>query len=343
MHLKQTLLAILALCFCVTSSWAQAQLTEPVAISSTNVEAQQTAAGAMPDVSQAQSMGQPLAQVTSVPAQPTVEGTPAPVQAAQPAGPIVPFQLTDVEQQFVDQILQMWETRSKEVKTFQSDFVRLEYEPVWGPADKPMIQSKGVLSYSKPDKGSFKITEIERWVQKDPATPGGYEKQKEEVGEHWVCDGKAIYQYKHENKQLVVTPIPENMRGQSIVDGPLPFLFGAEAAKLKQRYWIRSKESNPATIWLEAYPKTQADAANYHHVDVMLDRKTMMPSAIQIHKPTGHSSDVYTFKDPKVNSAFEALFGGVFNAPRTPFGWTRVVEDLPSAPQATQPAGTQIK
>jgi TIGR03009 family protein len=344
MHLKRYLLALLASCSCVTFSWGQAELSAPVAIPAANAAAQETAgtAGTMADVSQTQSMGQPLAQVTSVPAQPPVEGA-APVPPAQQAGPNVPFQLTDVEQQFVDQILQMWELQSKEVKTFQSAFVRLEYEPVWGPADKALVQSKGQLSYSKPDKGSFKIDHIERWVQKDPAKPGQYEEQKSEVGEHWVCDGKAIYQYNHENKQLVVSPLPEEMRGQSIVDGPLPFLFGAEAAKLKQRYSIRSRESTEKTIWLEAFPRNQADAANYHHVDVMLDRKTMMPSAIQIHKPNGHSSDVYTFQEPKINSAFEALFGGVFSSPRTPFGWTRVVEEMPVAPQATQPVSTQIK
>jgi TIGR03009 family protein len=133
------------------------------------------------------------------------------------------------------------------------------------------------------------------------------------------------------------------MRGQSIVDGPLPFLFGAEAAKLKQRYWIRSRESTEKTIWLEAFPRNQADAANYHHVDVMLDRKTMMPSAIQVHMPNGRNTAVYTFQNPKVNNALGALLGAVFNAPRTPLGWTRVVEEMPVAPQATQPAGTQIK
>jgi TIGR03009 family protein len=344
MHLKRYLLALLASCSCVTFSWGQAELSAPVAIPTANAAAQETAgtAGTMADVSQTQSMGQPLAQVTSVPAQPPVEGA-APAPPAQQAGPNVPFQLNAVEQQFVDQILQMWETQSKEVKTYERPFVRLEYDPVFGPADKPMIQSKGVLSYSKPDKGSFEITEIERWVQKDPATPGGYEKQKNEVGEHWVCDGKAIYEYKHDKKQLVVSALPEQMRGQSIVDGPLPFLFGAEAAKLKQRYWIRSRESTEKTIWLEAFPRNQADAANYHHVDVMLDRKTMMPSAIQVHMPNGRNTAVYTFQNPKVNNALNALLGSVFSSPRTPFGWTRVVEEMPVAPQATQPAGTQIK
>lgn len=267
-----------------------------------------------------------------------------PTPPTQPAALGPPFQLSDTDQAYVDQILQMWENTSKDIKTFDSAFERWEYDPVFGPADVPFIKSRGQLSYSKPDKGSFKITDIQRYVQKDPNKPGTYEPQKEEVGEHWVCDGKAIYEYKHDKKQLVVSALPEQMRGQSIVDGPLPFLFGAEAAKLKARYWIRCKQSNAAEIWLEAYPRTQEDAANYHHVDVMLNRKTMMPAAIQVHMPNGRNRAVYMFNDkPTVNGALDALFGTLFASPRTPLGWTRVVEQLPTAPQATQPTATQLK
>ena len=296
-----------------------------------------------PDFSRMATLGAPLAQVTSVPPQPSIAGTtPTPNPQSLPAGP--PFQLTETDQAYVDQILQMWENTSKEIRTYDSAFERWEYDPVFGPAEVPAIKSKGQLSYSKPDKGSFKIAEIERYVQKDPNKPGAYEPQKQEVGEHWVCDGKAIYEYKHDKKQLVVSALPEEMRGQSIVDGPLPFLFGAEAEKLKSRYWIRCKKSDAAEIWLEAYPRTQEDAANYHHVDVMLNRKTMMPKAIQVHMPNGRNRSVYMFDDkPTVNGALDALFGNLFNSPRTPLGWTRVVEELPTAPQANQPGSTQLK
>ena len=76
----------------------------------------------------------------------------------------------------------------------------------------------------------------------------------------------------------------------------------------------------------------------------MLDRKTMMPSAIQVHMPNGRNRSVYMFNEkPNVNGAFDALFGSLFSSPRTPLGWTRVVEELPTAPQATQPATTQLK
>ncbi len=341
MHLKQHIFALLlATSFSVTAI-AQTQYSPPL----TTPTAQQpiaTAVAQTPNISQAQTMGAPLAQVASVPAQPPAEGT-TPTPPAQPAPMGPPFQLSDVEQQFVDQILQMWENKSKDVKTFDCKFNRWEYDPVFGPANDPAIKSQGQLSYSKPDKGSFKISEIERYVKKDETSPGVYEAQKQEVGEHWVCDGKAIFEYKHDKKQLVVQPLPEEMRGQSIVDGPLPFLFGAEADKLKQRYWIRSLKSDEGTIWLEAYPRLQADAANYHHVDIMLNRKTMMPSAIQMHMPNGRNRSVYMFEQPTVNGTLDALFGSLFSSPRTPLGWTRVVEEMPSAPQATQPATTQLK
>ena len=290
-----------------------------------------------------EALGQPLAQVALVPDQ---TGQPnAAVAPQNPAG--APFQLSAVEQQFVDQILQMWEDESAKTKTFDCKFERWEYDPVFGPGnDTPSIKSYGQLTYSKPDKGSFKINEIHRYVQQDKDQPGEYILQKHEVGEHWVCDGKAVYEYKHDKKQLVVQALPPELRGKAIVDGPLPFLFGAEAKKLKARYWIRTKQSDAATIWLEAYPRSQADAANYHHVEVMLERKTMTPTAIQVHMPNQRSRAVYMFQDPTVNGKLNQLFGLIFNAPRTPLGWKRVVQEappnLPPGPQAAKPqAATQ--
>lgn len=345
MHFKLHLLASLALAIGSTSPvFAQSQDLPDFSYRSAESAIAAGSLGVVPDVSKAQTLGAPLAQVTSVPAAPPTGGTPPTPPVQQPAALGPPFQLNDTDQAYVDQILQMWENTSKEIKTFDSPFERWEYDPVFGPTGVPAIKSRGQLSYSKPDKGSFKINDVERYVQKDPKQPGTYEPQKQEVGEHWVCDGKAIYQYNHEKKQLVVSPLPEHMRGQSIVDGPLPFLFGAEAAKLKARYWIRCKESTEKQIWLEAYPRTQEDAANYHHVDVMLNRKTMMPAAIQVHLPNGRSSSVYMFNEkPSVNGALDALFGSLFSSPRTPLGWTRVVEELPTAPQAAQLGNTQLK
>ncbi len=296
----------------------------------------------LPPTSQTQTLEQrPDAQIASLPA-----SSGAPQTTATPlhfAGP--PFQLNSVEQQFVDQILQMWETESAKIQTFDCQFERWEYDLVFGPGNTiPSIKSKGQLSYAKPDKGSFKITEIRIWQKQNPqqgaAEPDDWILQEKKVGEHWVCDGKAIHEYNHADKLLIVQPLPPGMRGQAIVDGPLPFLFGAEAEKLKHRYWIRSTASDATSIQLEAYPRWQADAANYYRVDVMLDRKKMMPTAIQVHMPNGKKRAVYMFQDSTVNGTLNALFGNLFNAPRTPLGWKRVVQELPANPPQ-QPPGSQ--
>jgi len=296
----------------------------------------------VPQFNKAPTVGVPLAQVASVPSLPEQ----VPVVPAQRGliGP--PFQITPVEQQFVDQILQMWENESSKIETFSGRFQRWEYDPIFGPGDQiPSLKSSGQLTYSKPDKGSFKIEEVRRYQPQDPQAapqPADWVLQKEEVGEHWVCDGKAVYEYKHNKKQLVVQPLPPELHGKSIVHGPLPFLFGAKAAELKRRYWIRSKQGDETSIWLEAYPRTQADAANYHHVEIMLDRKTMQPKAIQVHMPNNKSRAVYMFDKPTINGKLNALFGGLFSAPRTPFGWTRVVQEMPAGSQANpQAAKTQ--
>ncbi|MEM9352605.1 MAG: TIGR03009 domain-containing protein [Planctomycetota bacterium] len=282
---------------------------------------------------------------------PTTAGPTTPQQAGQlgqpaaaPAAPGPPFRLSEVEQEFVDQILVMWENNSQQVKTFTCNFERWEYDPVFGPGSKiPMIKSTGRLSYQKPDKGSFKIEEIRRWNAQAADGKGDWVHQKDEVGEHWVCDGLSVYEYNHLKKQLVVQPLPPEMQGKSIVDGPLPFLFGAEAEKLKRRYWIHSPESDAESIRLTAYPRTQADAANYDHVDILLVRKTMMPEAIQVTMPNKRNQAFYRFEKPAVNDAMEKLFG-FFKTPRTPLGWKKVVLDAPpTSPQAAAPEDTTTR
>jgi TIGR03009 family protein len=296
--------------------------------------AQQLAAGS--------AVAAPAQQGLPAIAQPPGQGQ-NPAEVVPPATP--PFNVEPLEQQFVLQTLQEWERTSASVQTFSSEFERWEYNNVFGPGkDIPLVKSTGNLSFSKPDKGSFKVEKINRWTKVDPKNtaadaPSDWIHQPHEIGEHWVCDGKAVYQYNHRDKQLEVLTIPEEMRGQGIVDGPLPFLFGAKANELMTRYWIRTEQSGPAEIWLKAYPRRLSDAANYKSVDVMLDRKSMQPTAIRVELPSGEEQHLYMFKNPKINEKnLGTWFSGLFSAPRTPLGWKRVMADeSPAGPQAANP------
>ena len=64
---------------------------------------------------------------------------------------------------------------------------------------------------------------------------------------------------------LTESPLPKELQGKDIVDGPLPFLFGAKAEKLKQRYYLRiiTPPDVQGQVWLEAWPRFLADARNF--------------------------------------------------------------------------------
>lgn len=267
-------------------------------------------------------------------------------QSAAPAPQRNPFDLTPVEQAYLNQVLEKWELESAKIQTFSCPFVRREYNAFSPNYQTAFSVEEGEVSYQQPDKGSFQIKTISRW-QAEPRAPGDrgpakgkHVLQPSAVGEHWVCDGKSIYEYKHEQKQLVVRPIPPDMQGKSIVDGPLPFLFGAEADKLKKRYWMRVERSqDPNIIHLVAQPKFQADAANYKAVELMLDRNRFLPAAMQVHQPDS-SRSVYVFEIAKstVNSRVTQLWNALFQSPRTPRGWTRIVDTPPTAQAAGESA-----
>jgi len=259
-----------------------------------------------------------------------------PSAAAQPAAPVRRHRLRLTREQSLqlERVLSAWEEESGRVKTYRCPFQRWDYDPIFGPGPNiPKTKAHGEVKYSKPDKGSFEIEKVLHY-QADGQGGAGWKEHAGEVGEHWVCDGEALYELDARKKQLIVRPLPEAMQGQAIGDGPLPFLFGAEKEKLLKRYDMRVSQETKSEIWLEAYPLWAQDAANYQRVELILDREQLLPSAIQVYSPNDKGRTVYIFdlNQAKVNDPIDRLLG--FRAPRTPLGWKKITEQL--APPVTQ-------
>src|SRR3954469_2216049 len=158
---------------------------------------------------------------------------PAGQQAAPPAMQQVPgpFQLNVVQQAALNQVLDAWQQSSGNISTFQCSFERWEYNNAFGPGNNiPLNKNKGKLTYQKPDKGSIEITEINAFRQAPPqpgqqpaaAGQGDWVPQAGAIGEHWVCDGKSVFEFRANQKQVVEHAIPVELQGQAIADGPLP-------------------------------------------------------------------------------------------------------------------------
>lgn len=267
-------------------------------------------------------------------------GVQAPAQPRGPQQPVFP-QLSPEQQAALDRLLAAWETRNASVTTWSCGFYKWEYN-AWSPADAAgkrlaFTEATGELKYAAPDKGLFRIKESKQW---NPDRRR-YETKAGEAGEHWVCNGTSIYEFRHAERQLRETKLPPEMRGKAITEGPLPFVFGAKAETLKKRYAMRIITPAGVTdqVWLEALPRFQADAANFSKVELILQARDLMPFAIQLYKPGGQDRDVYQF-DPKTSLIDRGLdMIRDFSRPVTPLGYTFIVEDAAggSAPPPPPP------
>jgi TIGR03009 family protein len=264
---------------------------------------------------------------------PRVRQVPAEQPPTAPQPP-PPFTLTPPEEAQVDQVLKQWEQHNKDIKTFDCDFKRWIYDRVFGPADQAKFVELGVIQYAAPDRGKFCV----EWAEKD----GRKSPIDDARADHWICDGKSIFEFSPQKKQVIEHKLPPELQGKAIANSPLPFLFGAEAKALKERYYIRIVPSNtlpPNTkgqIWLEAYPRSHEDAANFHHAVFIIKADGMSPYGLQLVQPNGKDYTAYRFENIVVDDPFRMFKGDPFH-PFTPLGWQMIRDDAPPASQARRP------
>ncbi len=253
---------------------------------------------------QPQSFGQPQPV-----GQPQSFGQPQP--GGQPAVPLqsnAPFELTPQEQDNVNRVLAFWESYTRGIKKFEADFDLYSYPAVSvGGTDvnspPKAQQTTGFLKYEAPNKGVFRIDGPPK--------------------ELYRCNGKSVYTYNFDKKEINEYKYSDgSITGQELKKGPMAFLFGASAATLRDRYWIRLLPLPPGApqgqIWLEAYPKYQEDLQDMTKAELIINVRPCKPVAFQRYSPNGDRQS-YALKNIKVNK-FE-LFGGEPFEPNER-GWT---------------------
>jgi TIGR03009 family protein len=273
------------------------------------------------------------------------------IQRLQPSPLPAPFVLSPADEANLNKLLVDWEASNSKIKTFACNFTRLEYNPavVGGDPNQVTTESHGVLKYAAPDKGMFKVTRMTNFVP--DLKSGKIVKQDADPTEWWTCDGKSMFEVVDKPEKLVVEkPLPPEMRGQAITDGPLPFVFGAKAAALKSRYYMRvvTPPQVKDDVWLEAFPKQQKDAANFSRVTIILRKSDLQPWAIQIFNPgantQNNSRTMIKLEDASINSLWapvQYLFDD-FAQPH-PIGYRHVVDNSLINPNTVPAPNLQTK
>jgi TIGR03009 family protein len=225
----------------------------------------------------------------------------------------------------LDQILVAWQQATSRVKTFQADFIRYEYDLVFGRPDQPTTVEKGQVAFAAPDRGLFSV---------DGPQP-----------EKWLCDGKTLYEYDFKAKLLTEHKLPPALQGSAIPDIP-PIriffgltidllglwrparIFGTPPGQLKQQYYVRAitpKAEETKTVWLQFLPRLDRDKANLGEIALILDAGSFQPRALRVYLPGGKTSFSFVFENARINDP-HGLQGKPFEA-ATPLGWLRTVDD----------------
>jgi TIGR03009 family protein len=262
------------------------------------------------------------------------------------------------------EILTYYEWQTAQVQRYRCKFIRWEYDPIRLPNDPDIAAtiSKGSIQYASPDKGLFKVEQVwdiamttEKVIDKQtgkeqqvtrPSINNGkaeHAARKEVFDEHWICDGKSIFEVNGRNQQIIERPLPPGMQGKQITQGPLPFLFGAKVETIRQQYWIREviPQPIPEKVMLEAIPRRAQEAADFREIRIVLHGEEYLPEAILLFHRSGGRSN-YEFQDREKNWSIipEKLnpFHQQFFRPQVKPGWKLVTEPFGADPAAAGPA-----
>ena len=220
---------------------------------------------------------------------------------------------------------------------------------MFGPSGQPKYIDHGTIAYAAPHQMMIRV---ESTKQDGKATP-----IDDPRADHWIFDGKSIFEYNSFKKQVIEHKLPPDIQAGRLVDGPLafsfaasifgslfsekppmPFPFGAKAAELKQRYFIRAitPKGCAGKMWLEAYPRGDI-AVLCSKMQLIFTSRDMSPIAMRIVAPNGRDFTVFQFFDIVVNGPPSATDDDPFR-PAVPPGWQRIGEESPSAQAHRRPS-----
>ncbi len=201
----------------------------------------------------------------------------------------------------------------------------------------------------KPDKGMYKVDmaiALTGKLDKNGQPEMLSSEQLEQ--DYWICDGETIHQYDRVQKKVTHYVIPSELRGQNIMETPLPFLFALKRPRSRTILGTSSSATSTSQRTTQhrplldrSYPKYQQDAQNYSKVHIFLDRKEFLPLALIKYQtdhvdepklPLTDSREYFEFTNRVRDANFlqkfnEIVFRQQFIPLQLPAGWTEETKE----------------
>lgn len=202
------------------------------------------------------------------------------VGAALPAGSAYAQPTGNLLDARIDVVLREWSARTAQVKSLYATFDRTTIDVVFRNEEK----ATGSARYLYPNRARLDVDDVESYV----------------------LNGKGeIWEYKPPLKQIKVYVLPPDMANkEALEDGPLPFLFGTGAEKMKARYQLKIVDETDAAIHLSVLPKMKEDQQNFARAELWLSKDKFLPTRLAFLEPSGNQvifnfSQVWTNIDIK--------------------------------------------
>ena len=242
----------------------------------------------------------------------------------------------------IEALLEVWSKRTKEIKRLQGSHIRSVRDFSWGTE----TVAEGKFYVETPDKGRFDLVPYSRKLPAKPfprKSPNGkkvdLKVQSSNKKERWICDGNEIKAIDDDNKTYEAIKIPPSQRGDNIMDGPLPFLFGMAPEKAKARYEFKLIAENEKAYAIEVTPKWKQDAIDWIKAKLILDREMCLPLEVHLFNPAGTTETVYLFSSLQVNKIRLFFWTNPFQPSLTFEGYKRSVHNNPVAGGPQGPLG----
>lgn len=239
----------------------------------------------------------------------------------------------------LEEILVNWERSSKKVNRLSGKFIKFTYQHTFSVETR----AEGDFLYEAPDRGVYMVKGVHIQTgekSKKVDAKGTPYDLKPDQPERWICNGSEIMRFNETDRTYESVSIPPENRGENIIDGPLPFLFGMRADQAKRRYDMKLIKLTKEEAWISAIPRLQMDAANYQEAIVILNLADYLPNAVKLVDPSGSSETVHRFGQMDINRKPGLLSRDPFQPSLV--GYKKVIPPSSARPDAGKGGDTKI-